>query len=103
MAGANAVDLPAGDLPCTDDAGKAEPARSSTGRERPKKQLGDISNLLIAKVALVYASRLAGLHIPVRDVARDHDHDGRGALWGAHVPSETRPRCCTRSSHTCGQ
>jgi hypothetical protein len=33
MAGASAVDLLAGDLPCTEDAGKAEPARSSTGRE----------------------------------------------------------------------
>jgi hypothetical protein len=70
--------------------------------ERPKKQLGDISNLLVAKVALAYASRLAGLHIPVRDVARDHDHDGRGALWG-HTRPQRRALAAVRVHLTCGQ
>jgi hypothetical protein len=95
MAGASGVGLPARDLPCTEDAGKAEPVRSLTGREtdettqRHQQPHCD---------ALAHASRLAGLTFPC-------------VMWhktmimtpavhtGAHAPSETRPRCCTRSSH----
>jgi hypothetical protein len=41
-------------------------------------------------------------HIPMRDVARDHDHDGRGAHLG-HTRPQRRALAAVRVHRTCGQ
>jgi hypothetical protein len=101
MAGASAVGLPRGDLLCTEDAGKAEPAQLNPA-ERPKKHLSDISNPSRCEGCTGLREPPCRALILVRDVVRDHDHDGRRARWG-----HTRPQTCAlaavRVHQTSGQ